>query len=206
MPSPEELEEKIKEQRTIEANKKGLAGQTGKIGTVLRIFGSPIIAQSEGGTYLDTGYMDYWYEQYDEEIRDNLDLLKTIPVMDMNTNDRPQGKEWSETKEPVSFGIQQIGWHFDGLSRGMHMEIKYDELNSELSLTYKGYMAYKESKGEILSYVPNKEWEEWIGSLYEKAKEKQRKLKEEEFENKILENEKNKTDWWRKMISKWGVR
>ena len=58
MSKQEEIEEKIREQRTIEANKKGLIGQNGKIGMVLRMLGHPIIAQYEGGTYVDTNYLD----------------------------------------------------------------------------------------------------------------------------------------------------
>jgi hypothetical protein len=205
MPSPEEIEQKIYEQRSIEANKKGLVGQTGKIGTVLRIFGNPIIAQIDGGGYVDTNYLENYMEEIDEEPRNNIDFMKKMPVIDMGTA-RPEGEEWSEIQNSKPFGIQQIGVHFDGLSRGMHMEIKYDEFEAELILTYKGYLVYKETKGEILTYVPITEWESWINYLYKKAKEKQRKLKEEEFENKIIETEKSKHEWWKKMISKWGIK
>ena len=47
MASKEEMESRIREQRTAEANKKGLVGQGGKIGTVLRALGSPIVGQTE---------------------------------------------------------------------------------------------------------------------------------------------------------------
>lgn len=203
MPSPEEIEEKIKEQRTVEANKKGLVGQNGKIAVVLKVFGDPIIAQSEGGFYVDTNYLKY--EEEDVEPRNNKELLKKIPIMDIANNERPTGNEWEELTDPLSFAVQKIGLHFDGLSRSMHMEIKYDDLNSELSLSYKGYCVYKEIKGEIVSYVPNPEWEKWIDSLYKKAKEKQRVTKEIEFENQIKQAEKNKNAWWQKIVSRWGV-
>jgi hypothetical protein len=206
MQNPEELEEKIKEQRSVEANKKGLVGQTGKIGIVLKVFGEPIVAQIEGGGYVDTNYLNAWHDEFEEDPKNNIDLMKKIPVMGFEENERPQSEEWTAMSDPIYFGTQQIGWYFDGLSRSMHLEIKYDELNAELILTYKGYVAYKEVKGEILSYVPNKEWENWIDSLYKKAKEKLRKTKEIEFENKIKEAEKRKSSWWDQMISRWGVK
>lgn len=205
MSSPEEVEQKIREQRSLEANKKALVGQTGKIGTVLRIFGDPIIAQIEGGGYVDTNYLEN-YEDFKEEPKNNIDLMKDIPVINMGHNERPIGEEWSEIGDPKSFGIQQIGFHFDGLSRGMHMEIKYDEFDSELSLTYKGYLVYKETKGEIQAYVPIPEWEQWIDSLYKKAKEKQRIIKEKEFEENVKETEVKKNEWIQKMISRWGIK
>ena len=56
--------------------------------------------------------------------------------------------------------------HFDGLSRSMHMEIKYSEETSELSLTHRGYLVYKEVMGDLEVYVPNEEWESWIEKLW----------------------------------------
>jgi hypothetical protein len=204
MKSPEEIEAKIREQRIVEANKKGFVGQTGKIGTVLKIFGQPIISQYEGGVYVDTNYFNE--QQYEEmDPKNNSELMTSIPIFDMGNNERPSGEEWQEMPDPKQFGSNQIGLHFDGLSRGMHMEIKYDELEGEIVLSYKGYIAYKEIKGEIVSYVPNKEWEQWIENLYQKAQKMQRKLKEEEFESQMQRAEKKKKEWWREIISRWGI-
>lgn len=208
MASPEEIEEKIREKRILEANKKGLVGQNGKIGTVLRIFGSPIISQSEGGYYIDRHYLEDPYEDqkslHDES--NPKEFMKQIPIMNMETNDRPNSSEWTDgMPDPINYGMETIGIHFDGLSRGMHLEIKYDNLSSELIVLYKGYVVYKEIKGEILSYAPYEEWEKWIESLYKVAKEKLRKLKEEEFEDSIKVNEKEKSNWWNKIKEKWGI-
>lgn len=200
----EEIEKRIREQRTVEANKKNLLGQNGKIGTVLRVFGQPIVSQSEGGGYIDTNYIDTTGISDESEAKNNQDLLRKIPIMDFDGNSRPEGEEWAEMSEPVGYATTTIGWHFDGLSRGMHMEIKYDDMKSELLLTYKGYPAYKEIKGEIVCYVPNQEWENWVDSLYKKAKEIRRKEQEQEFEQNIRQSEKNKADWWREIISRWG--
>ncbi len=154
--------------------------------------------------YVDTNYFNE--QQYEEmDPKNNSELMTSIPIFDMGNNERPSGEEWQEMPDPKQFGSNQIGLHFDGLSRGMHMEIKYDELEGEIVLSYKGYIAYKEIKGEIVSYVPNKEWEQWIENLYQKAQKMQRKLKEEEFESQMQRAEKKKKEWWREIISRWGI-
>ena len=203
MSKQEEIEEKIREQRTIEANKKGLIGQNGKIGMVLRMLGHPIIAQYEGGTYVDTNYLDLGRLD-EEEPRNNEDFMKKIPTMDLGENQRPESEEWAQIDDPIGYSTRTIGWHFDGLSRGMHMEVKYDEETTEFSLYYKGYLAYKEVKGELLAYVPNEEWEGWIERLSKAAKELQRKTREKDFAEQCETAERNKKNWWQNIISRWG--
>ena len=78
-------------------------------------------------------------------------------------------------------------------------------MSSELILYYKGYVAYREIKGELLGYSPNEEWEKWINHLYKISKDKLRKIKEEEFEETIKQNEKNKINWWNSIKEKWGI-
>lgn len=205
MSKREEIEEKIREQRIIEANKKGLIGQSGKIGTVLRIMGQPIISQYEGGTFIDSNYINLRGEEIlDEEPQNNNELLKKIPIMDAGANDRPQTSEWAELEDPSQVSIQTIGWHFDGLDRGMHLEIDYRDASAELSVTYKGYTVYKEVGGEIICYVPHEEWETWIEKLSKNAKDIQRKLKEQEFKSKVEQTEKQKNNWWNSIVEKWG--
>jgi hypothetical protein len=207
----EEFEDKIREKRILEATKKGLMGQNGKIGIVLKILGQPIINQSEGGYYTDSNYIDLegvdFTRKSIHEIENSEELMRNIPIMGMDGSERPTSSEWaSEMPDAIHYGIDTIGMHFDGLSRGMHLEIKYDEVSSELVLYYKGYVAYKEIKGELLSYAPNEEWEKWIESLYKVSKEKQRKIKEKEFEESIKENEKEKSIWWEKIKNRWGLK
>ena len=210
MSKAEEIEEKIKEKRILEATKKGLMGQNGKIGVVLKILGQPIVKQSEGGYYVDSNYLDLEgnddLEKSIYELDNSIDLLKKIPVMGIEGNKRPDSNEWTEISDVRYYGIDTIGMHFDGLNRGMHMEIKYDYITSELFVSYKGYPVYKEIKGELLAYNPIEEWENWIESLYKVAKEKQRKLKEKEFEESIKINEKEKNIWWEKIKNRWGIK
>jgi hypothetical protein len=197
MAQREELEARLKERRLAEATKKGLVGMTGKIGTVLRTLGGPIVAQTENAAYLDTEGGG------DDETNDP---LSGMPVMYMDGVSRPEGVEWSDPAvSPTPFGIHNVGWHFDGLGRGMHMEIFYKDESSEMSLYCRGYMVYREIQGDLVCYVPSDEWEGWIASLFKLAKKVQREDKEREFQSKIREAERGKTSWLRDLASRWGI-
>lgn len=171
----------------------------GKIGIVLRTLGQDIIQhhQESGGSFL---YPD---EEMSEPTKAE-DILSYIPTMHSELNSRPEGDEWGNIGEIIPASTRRIGMHFDGLSRGMHMEIKYDDEKSELSLTHKGYLSYRESMGEIDVYVPNKEWEEWVDKLWVFSKSIQRKLKEEEFNKKAAESKEAKESWLYSLMAKWG--
>lgn len=196
MASKEEIELKIKEQRTAEANKKGLVGQGGKIGTVLKALGSPIVGQAEDAAYLDLN---------GSENSPVGSPIKDIPIMEIEGAERPSGPEWDEIGESVSFSTRVIGRHFDGLSRGMHLEILYKDDSSEMSVYHRGYLVYREIQGEIDCYVPLAEWEDWISSLFKVAKKVQRESKEKEFSQKIEAAEAAKRSWLREMASRWGI-
>lgn len=204
MSKQEEIEERIREQRTVEANRKGLVGHGGKIGVVLKVFGQPIVAQSEGGIYVDTHKLEEW-DKFDSEPRNAVEMMKKIPVMDTGSHERPSSDEWSEMDDPISYGTRTVGWHFDGLGRGMHLEIKYEESTTEFTVTYKGYQVYKEVKGELIAYIPHAEWEGWIDMLFKKAREIQRVMKEKEFEEQMRAAEKSKENWLREIASRWGI-
>ena len=196
MASKEEMESRIREQRTAEANKKGLVGQGGKIGTVLRALGSPIVGQTEDVAYLSL----------DGSVNEpSGSPLKDMPTMEIDGNERPSGDEWGEASDPLSFSTRTIGRHFDGLERGMHLEIIYKDDSSEMSVYYKGYLVYQDIQGELTCYVPINEWEEWVSSLFKVAKRIQRASKEQEFAEKVAEAEKSKKSWLREIASRWGI-
>jgi len=191
----EDVESRIKEQRTAEANKKGLMGQSGKIGTVLRTLGSPIVAQTELSSYLDT-------EGRGEELQER----RKIPVFDAEGVERPTGNEWSEADwDSTPYSAREVGMHFDGLSRGMHMEIIYKEDSSELSVQHRGYLVYREVQGDLQCYVPSDEWEGWMESLSRLARKVQRERKEEEFRAKVEAAAKAKKSWLGEIASRWGI-
>ena len=193
MSKREELEARIREQRVLEATKKGLVGFSGKIGTVLKSLGEEIIAQDFS--------MDF---PEDMNPTNASELMSGIPTIEIDESVRPEGQEWGETGESYHSSARSIGLHFDGLSRGMHMEIKYDEERSELSLTYKGYTAYRECMGEIETYVPNEEWEGWIERLWSVSKKIQREQKEKDFKNRAIQAERTKQDWLDSLMKRWG--
>lgn len=198
MSKREDLELRIKEQRVLEANKKGLMGASGKIGTTLRMLGSDIIYHGE-----DYGVSFLHSDEDKEEPKNAKEMLSYMPTMDAESNERPTGEEWSEIGEIRNVTTRKIGMHFDGLSRGMHMEIKYNEEKSELSVTHKGYLVYKEVMGDLEVYVPG-EWEGWVERLWSLSREKQRKQKEEEFKEKAEKANEAKSDWLEYLIRRWG--
>lgn len=191
MAQREELEARIKEKRLAEATKKGLTGSTGKIGTVLRMLGSPIVGQTEDASYLDL---------------DGREEGMGMPVINIDGAERPIGPEWSDLEVlPTSYGIYELGRQFDGISMGMHMEIVYKVESSEMSLYHRGYLAYREVQGDLQCYVPSEEWEGWISSLFKAAKKLQREEKEQEFQERVREAELNKKSWLQEMASRWGI-
>lgn len=199
MSKMEELEAKIREQRLLEANNKGLVGAGGKIGTVLMTLGQEIVAQDGGSS----GWWGYEDEAPDEP-RNNLELMGMIPTMDVDGNSRPEGPEWADAGNVDFYNTRRVGFHFDGLGMGMHMEIMYDEESSSLSLTHRGLLCYREVMGELESYVPNNEWEDWVERLYKISKKRQRAVKEEEFKAKAEEAEAAKDGWLERVRKKWG--
>lgn len=201
--TPEQLEHQIKEQRTIEATKKNLVGPNGKLGAILKTMGQPIISHNEGGAYVDSYYLDDPLAE-DDEIRRAEDFLTKVPTIDMNS-EQPTGNEWGIRAEPISYGIYEIGKIFDGLSRGMHLEIKYTEETAVLICTWKGYIVYRECKGDLTSYVPGKDWEDCIDRLYTVAKRSLRELKEVEFKENVQAAEKEKKSWLDSLRERWGI-
>jgi hypothetical protein len=196
MASKEEIESRIKEQRTAEANKKGLMGQGGKIGTVLRMLGSPIVGQSEDVAFLDL------------EGRDNDPTgspMMDFPVADLEGVMRPEGVEWGDIADAVPVSTRTVGMHFDGLSRSMHLEIIYKDEPPELSVYHRGHLVYREVQGDLVCYVPLDEWEEWVSSLFKTAKRIQRESKELEFKERVQKADESKQSWLKHISSRWGI-
>jgi len=78
-----------------------------------------------------------------------------------------------------------IGWIWDGLREGIHLEIRMDGFKNELTCDYKGYRVYQEENGMLMAYAPRHpivgEWEHIIDDLFNRAKKvKMHELKNEE--------------------------
>lgn len=195
MSTREDLERRIREQRVLEANKKGLVGASGKIGTVLAMLGQEVVGQD---SFCDG------FEESPEDAMNSGELMRRIPIMEMEHNMRPDTPEWSEMEDGSPASTRSVGMHFDGLGMGMHMEIMYSEEKSELSLTHKGFLAYREVMGEVETYVPNEEWEGWIERLYKASKKKKRSQNEDDFKRRAHEAEIAKEKWWDSLRKRWG--
>lgn len=181
-----EKEKLIKERRLSEATNKGFFGLDGKIGQIVKYLGSPIEIT---GSYSDGISM---YESNPmPNVWDIEDQSNTIPIIDVD--------------EFGDIPVEHIGYHFDGLNRGIHMEIKYDPTHTKLSLHYKGYLVYEEVAGELICYVPHEEWEKIINKLYKQTKPKRKERIKEMQELEIEEGKAAKSSFLDKMKRIWGV-
>jgi hypothetical protein len=194
-----EKEEKIKELRTIEATKKRLMGMGGKFGLIAKMLGDDIVMHQEGGIYCDTHYLpDMWSLDTEPE--------SGMPYMDM-PGEEPTGFGWRDERNyartPVS--TQELGWHFDGLSRGMHLEIKVIGETKEITVHYQGYLVYKEKEGNLEAYSPAKEWEDKIDMLFESAQKKVRAGQRQEKQENHDQGLAKKANWIETMRGRWGL-
>ncbi|MHA2043223.1 MAG: hypothetical protein ACW99G_00430 [Candidatus Thorarchaeota archaeon] len=199
----------IREKRTIEAVQKGLMGAGGKIGRIVKTLGSPIISNAGDSGLYDVRYFDDGIEEeYDlHTAKSHEDLLKNIPVMNVDGTIDPSEVDdtFTRKQDPTQFVGNEVGWVFDGLSRGMHLEIKYQEHKKELLVTFKGFPVYREVSGILESYRPLEEWESMIERLYFAAQQKNKQESQEEKKENIQEAERMKKNWIDRLRMKWGI-
>lgn len=185
-------EKAIQEKRTIEATKKNMMGSVGKLGMIVQVLGDKIIKE-DGGLY-DIGYLEDPYT-------DNSEVQYETTMSGQN------GPEIGKDELPYTefSQSQELGYVFDGLSRGMHLEIKFWHHNQRIDVTYKGYLVYKEIAGELFCYAPFDDWEDMIVRLHKAAKEKSKDLKHlrEMAIGETIEEEKR--SFWEKLRMRWGV-
>lgn len=187
-------EKAVREKRTIEATKKNFMGPSGKLGTIVQVLGHQIIRQGTG--IMDVTYLDDPYEDHTDAEFENTISGQDGPQMYQETPELP------EISDDIVF---HEGFVFDGLSRGLHIEIKYWMRNQKLEVTYKGYQVYKEIGGELFAYAPFDDWEDMITRLYKVAKPRSKELKEQrevEIGEKI---QKKKNTFWERLRTRWGV-
>jgi len=167
----------IKEKRLIEAAEKNLMGASGKLGSICRYLGTEINAM--GGSFHDT--YEYSFEDWGEEDTDEL------PTSSLDES------------------VYIVGYLFDGLSRGYHLEIKYISTEKKLTCNYKGYEVYKEISGDLKGYAPFPEWENIIEKLY-KITAKQARIKKQESAKMERESKLAAAfDYLKNVRRKWGL-
>lgn len=165
-------EDRIKEQRVIEAVKKNLMGPSGKIGCIIQYLGEPLVAQRSDEVY----FIDDLYEEPSEE--------------DVRT-----------MEDDLTY---TIGYQFDGLSRGVHLDMKFLDVESEISVYFKGNLVYQEVKGNLTCFVPNDEWEFYVNRFYEVAHKKKLDAIKTEKKNTIELAKEGKQQWLQRMKDMWG--
>lgn len=167
-------EQMIREHRTVEAMKNGLIGSEGKLARVAKAMGRPLYRQG-GGNFEQT----FLEDPYDLPGDD-------LPVMD---------------EEEMSY---QIGWHFDGMSRGLHMEILWKPDHREVKCCWKGNVVYKEVGGELDGYAPG-EWEIELDKIFEQTKRTERKDRKEKSKEIGSEAKRKQKEFLDAMKLKWGI-
>lgn len=165
----------IQEQRTIEAMKKGYMGTEGKFAGIVKKIGYPIYQQ--GGRYHNQTFLEDVYAIENDE----------IPILD---------------EDEMSY---EIGWAFDGLSRGMDLSINFNFYHREIIVNYKGKIVYQEVSGDLEKFIPNEEWENHIDNLLLLTKkiDKNNRLSIKRQKQSLIEEKRKEI--LEKLKNKWGI-
>lgn len=182
----------IREQRTIEATKKNLMGPAGKFGIILQAYGTPVIRQ--GTSLVDSSFLEDPFEDFIETEYSSTASGQRGPLAYRD-----------EISNADTEHVYNEGLLFDGLSRGMHLEIVYWHYDSRLQVSYKGYPVYMEIAGELEAYAPTDEWENLIERLAKSGKEKLKSLKKQEEEELGKQIQEKKKTFLQRIKNKWGV-
>ena len=125
-------------------------------------------------------------------------------MMDVTFLDDPYDDE-DEIPTTENLEVQEMGYEFNGLTSGLHLEIKYLYADQEIVVQYKGYTVYKEAAGDLFAFAPFPEWENLIDKLCLKVKARKKKV-EESLEPVIEELvQVKKQSWLQKMRMRWGI-
>jgi hypothetical protein len=171
-----EKEKLLKDQRTIEATRKGLMGMDGKFGCILKYLGEAVIKQTSG--FYEITAMENYLEIDEEEEIQTLD------------EDDP---------------IIEIGRLFNGLSNGINVEITYFYDTKQLTVQFDGQRVYQETGGDLDSYLPSSEWEDKIENLYTLAKKREKKAFKETLVNNKKIKEIQAFKFLQQLRERWGI-
>lgn len=188
----DQKESVIKEKRTIEATKKNLTGPAGKLGIIVKVLGHPIIRQ--GNSLMDVNYLEDAFDDFSNEEYETTASNQKGPLVYKD-----------EILDMTDDFVTQCGYVFDGLSRGIHIEIQYIHSNNELKVHYKGYLVFQEIAGDLEAYAPTDEWEEIIDRLYYAAKKDEKKMKEFYNSQIAVRVQDAKMNFWERVKTKWGL-
>ena len=183
-------ENAIREKRTGDAVRDNLMGPTGKFGVILRAFGTPVLRQGSG--LFDVGYVGYGYDDVYSEYEGTASGQNGPLVY------RDELPEFGDD------AVHGEGLLFDGLSRGLHLEIVYWHAHNEIRVSHLGYTVYKESSGVLEAYNPSDAWLGKIEKLYQAAKKKMKSQRDTEAAERAVVAEELQKSFWARMKDKWG--
>jgi hypothetical protein len=188
-----EKENLIKEQRLIEATRKNLTGLEGKLGVILKYLGEPVIA--EGSSCYEAYPLADMYELPNDD---------DMPTADMDTAKSELGQICSCLKWGVNMEIMYLKFSKVPFKVNEYYT-KWIEKEKVLSVTYKGYVVYREIEGDLNCYLPDDEWEFHIDRIYESCKKIRKDVKKDFDEMRKEENKKDKLNFLARLRETWGI-
>jgi hypothetical protein len=189
----------VKEKRLILATTKNLTGLEGKIGQILKYMGDPVISQASG-FYEQTNWSDMYPYLNVYDMPNNEDL----PTEDMDTNLIEIGRTLSALKWGINMELSYL--------RESRIPVKRTELYTEwvdaqkvMSVTYKGYVVYREISGDLDSYLPDDEWETALDRIYEACKRIKKHSKIDKDIERTEEIRNDKLGLIARLRERWGI-
>jgi hypothetical protein len=174
-------EDIIRDKRTNEAVKKGLMSGQGKPGVIARILGDKIVSRHGDSHGNDA-------------------MFENLYGFDQNFMEE---EELEEGQLPTLIeGERHNARLFNGLNRGLHLEIKYD--GPEIWVLWKGYLVFQEMAGELLTYCPG-DWEPIVDKLAVEARNKENEYIDIAETRNIAIGQRRKEAFLDEMKRKWGL-
>jgi hypothetical protein len=177
-------EDIIRDKRTNEAVRKGLMSGAGKLGVIARILGDRVISK-HGDNHGISPVFENLYG-FDQNFMADDDELEEGQLPMMEEGDRH--------KATASL--------FNGLSRGLHIEIKLD--GPEIWVQWKGVTVFHEMAGELHAYCPG-DWEPVVDKLAVEARSKENDYIDIAETRNIAIGQRRKEAFLEEMKRKWGL-
>ncbi len=184
--SIQEKIDRLIEDRKAQAAKKDL---TRKIKSIVRALGFEIICGAgEGGAF--EGGFGYAHEAPQDdwawELEDD-NNQKSLPVMALESSSR------------------SIGLYFDSLSRGVNLQIHYDEADENIKVMHDGIKVYAAHNGIVETYIPTDKWENHIDSLFIAAGKRVKIKNQSAEDDKVMKKQKMIGKVLDYLRTNWGV-
>jgi hypothetical protein len=186
----------IRTDRLIEATRKNLTGLEGKIGQILKYMGESVITQASDFYESSDAVGTHIYDQPENE--------DDLPTQDMDTLSRELGRILSTLQWGINMELSYLKECQIPIKRS-ELYTQWVEAEKVLTVTYKGYVVYREIEGELESYLPDPEWESAIDRIYESCKKIKKDSKPERDAEKTERTQQERLGFIAKLREKWGI-